>query len=212
MTSNVHLKGHAAGLAALLICAANPANSAPVGDTKFTVYDGPVLALPKGCKFVTSSLGGGIPDLVPRSRPYIVTLNPNPPPTTSAQVVANTPMPLGYRSVAFSYNFSNTNLMIPQALGVFKVDTVAATVYMGPTTTYPVASMQTRRDGTNSIAWAATATEGIVPKATSFQNSWLVSVQSTGTWTNSLKDPTLPASVTFECVMTVKPAPTPVLQ
>ena len=212
MTSRVTFLGRAAGLTALLVCASGASQAAPVGGTIYTIYDGPVVPLPKGCKFVVSTLGGGIPDLVPRSRPYVVALNPNPPPATSAQVVSNTPMPLGYRSVAFSYNFSNTNLMIPQALGVFKVDTVASTVYMGPTTTYPVASYQSRRDGTNSISWAATATEGIAPKATSFQNSWLVSVQSTGTWTNSLKDPTLPATVVFECVMTVKPAPTPVLQ
>ncbi len=212
MTSHVHDLRRAASLTALLVCAISPAISAPVGGTTYTVYDGPVLALPKGCKFVASLLGQGIPDLVPRSRPYVVTENPNPPPPTSAQVVPYALVPLGYRSVAFSYNFSNTNLMIPQALGVFKVNTVAATVFMGPTTAYPVASYQTRSDGTASIAWAGTATEGLAPKATSFQNSWLVSVQSTGTWTNSLKDPTLPASVVFECAMPVKPAPTPVLQ
>ena len=211
MTSRAQVSSHAACLTALLVCAISPAVSAPIGGTTYTVYDGPVLALPKGCKFVASSLGG-IPDLVPRSRPYVVAENPNPPPATSAQVVPYALVPLGYRSVAFSYNFSNTNLMIPQALGVFKVNTVEATVFMGPTTTYPVASYQTRRDGTASIAWTGTATEGLAPKATSFQNSWLVSVQSTGTWTNSLKDPTLPASVVFECAMTVKPAPTPVLQ
>ncbi len=212
MTSRVNSLRRAAGLTALLVCASGASQAAPVGGTTYTVYDGPVVPLPKGCKFVASTLGGGIPDLVPRSRPYVVAENPNPPPPTSAQVVPYALVPLGYRSVAFSYNFSNTNLMIPQALGVFKVDTVAAAVYMGPTTTYPVASYQTRRDGSNSITWADTATEGLAPKATSFQNSWLVSVQSTGTWTNSLKEPTLPATVVFECVMTVKPAPTPVLQ
>ena len=212
MTSRAtFLLRRAAGLTALLACAVSASQAAPVGGTSNTIYDGPVVPLPKGCRFVVTALGV-IPDLVPRSRPVVVTENPNPPPATSAQVVPYALVPLGYRSVAFSYSFSNTNLMIPQALGVFKVDTVSATVYMGPTTTYPVASTQTRRDGSNSITWAATATEGRAPKATSFQNSWLVNVQSTGTWTNSLKEPTLPATVAFECVMTVKPAPTPVLQ
>ena len=212
MTSCVSSLSHAANLAALLVFASSASHAAPVGDTNFTIYDGPVISLPKGCKFVVTSLGQGIPDLVPRSRPYVVTLNPFAPPPTSAQVVPYAPMPVGYRSVAFSYNFSETNLMIPQALGVFKVDTVVATVHIGPTTAYPVASSQTRRDGTASITWAGTATERLVPKVSSFQNSWLVSVRSTGSWTNSLKEPTLPASVVFECSMTVKPAPTPVLQ
>lgn len=212
MTSIANDLSRAVGLAVLLLGATGSSHSLPVGDTKFTPYDGPVVALPKGCKFVSNTLGGGIPDTVPRSRPYVVAENPNPPPATSAQVVPYALVPWGYRSVAFSYSFSNTNLVLPQVLGWFKVDTVAATVYQGPTTTYPVASTQTRRDGSNSITWAATATEGRAAKATSFQNTWLVSVKSSGTWTNSLKDPAQAASVVFECTMTVKPAPTPVLQ
>lgn len=163
----------------------------------YTVYDGPINPPLPECNMTYV-----IPDSPPRTRPV---LQPSLGPRAVAQQLPGA-FPTS-RQVAYSINFSSLNTQIPSVSGAFSVSQVRATVYAGPTRSYPMVADQSRTDGTASIAWSATATESRSIFA-SYQSKWLVTVQSTGKWKVDEWNPWLPASVTLACTMTVKPPST----
>ncbi len=164
----------------------------------YTIYDGPINPPLPECNMTYA-----IPDSPPRTRPV---LQPSLGPRAVAQQLPGA-FPTS-RQVAYTINFSYLNTQIPSLSGAFSVAQVRATVHAGPTRNYPLVADQTRTDGTASIAWSATATEGRSSVFASYQNTWLVTVQSTGKWKVDEWNPWLPASVTLACTMTVKPPST----
>ena len=190
MSTGVSASASVCASAALTACLIGPAAA-------YTVYDGPIDPPPQDCGinlYLTDII-----DARPRPRPVF---QPSLGPRAVAQQLPGA-FPIS-RQVAYTLNFSRLNMQIPQVSGVFSVSQVRAIVYAGPTRSYPVVADQTRADWTASIAWSATATEGRSIR-TSYQNKWLVAVQSTGKRKSDEFNPWLPASVTLDCMMTVKP-------
>lgn len=171
-------------------------------------YFGPVDPPPNDCNF-----GGVIIDGAPRVRPVLQKLNPLVT-STSAQVVSGVPMTLGYRQVAYSYTFTRLRLVFPPIYaGMFLVDSVRTVVHAGPTRAYPIASDRTVT-GIDNVSLVNSVSQKLATgtDAAAINNTWLVRNITTGRWRS---DPYLPltfAQVGMDCVMTVKPAATSVLQ
>ena len=191
MSSRFRTRAHVCASATLATCLMAPAAA-------WTVYDDPVNPPLPECNMTWI-----IPDERPRARPVLL-LTSLTPRAVAQQLPGAFPTS---RQVAYTINFSNLNQQIPQLSGDFSITQVRARVYAGPTSSHPMVADQTRTDGTASIAWSATATEGRSIFA-SYQSKWLVTVQSTGKWKVDEWNPWLPASVTLACNMTVKPPST----
>lgn len=190
MSHHIPALTHVCASVALATCLTGPAAA-------YTVYDGPINAPLPDCNMTFV-----IPDSRPRTRPV---LQPSLGPRATAQQLPGA-FPTS-RQVAYTINFSSLNTQIPSLSGAFSVAQVQATVHAGPTRSFPRVADQTRTDRTASIAWSATATESRSIRA-SYQSKWLLTVQSTGMWKVDEFNPWLPASVTLECMMTVKPPAT----
>lgn len=202
MTAHIRPRTQAFLGATLLTCLLGSATA------ETTIYDGPIDPVPPDCGI--NVYLSDIIDARPVTRP-VLQLGSLQPRTTAQQLPGAFPTA---RQVAYTANFSRLNLQIPPYMGVFSVSQVRATVYAGPSRSFPVVANQVRTDSTASIAWSATATEGRSIKG-SYQSKWLVSVQSIGKWKTNEFSPWLPASVMLDCTMTVKPAtstPPPVFQ
>jgi hypothetical protein len=203
----------AAAAAALLGVCLQPTQAQVLGTvitattgTMVDPYNEPVVPLPSNCYFLTAI----IPDGAPRPRPSVTTATYfyNPYLSTSAQVVAPGQLKAGFRRVAYSYNFTQLGLSIPNLLiGIFRVESVRTTVYEGPGPAFPLVSDRTAL-GVNNVSWSSSAGEaptgGIASKSV-FQNTWLVRNISTGTLERAPNTFTPNFTVGFECLVSVRP-------
>ncbi|MDH4393781.1 MAG: hypothetical protein QE285_20445 [Aquabacterium sp.] len=212
MSAHPHSTSRSLVTAALLAASLLPVMAQKTGGLGALVYNdyfGPVEPPPNDCNFFEVH----IPDGAPRVRPVLQRLNPLIT-STQAQVVAGAVLPRGYRQVAYSYSFNRLRLVFPPIYGgLFLVSSVRTVVHAGPTSAYPVASDRTVT-GVDSVSFANSVAQRLTSGtgASAINNTWLVRNITTGRWRSEPYMPLTYAQVSMACMMTVKPAATPVLQ
>lgn len=207
MTTRPALTAQTLALATLLAASLQPALAQRASAVTYDPYNAQVDPLPSGCTFIAHRRDGP-----PRTRPVAVQLGRFPDPAPTAQALPRIdPSPL-VRPVVYTYTFSNLGLKIPNDIaGVFVVSSVRTTVYMGPTTAYPVASDRVL-NGVNGVSWSSSVNETRASLSVPFNNTWLVRNVSTGSWQNDAATPGYTTWVGFDCTVTVRPIVTTVAQ
>ena len=193
---------HLAAAAALAIGATQPAQAL------LSTYDGYVQPAPGGCAPI-----GSIYDGAPKSRPTAIIKGVSVAAFKAA--VVQGPVRTGMRDVALSYNVSAIEDRVPANFaGIFYASSSRVQIY--PSTAVFLAPLSDRTYVTSAttsastFAWSGTVRETLPNPSSVFQNTWTAVVSVQGYQQTNIYTAWKPATLNFQCNISVDTGSTPV--